>query len=422
MPPNNRLAPPVQNAFGAPPTFAGMQAAQNAPNRGPAYTTSDRLDDVSRGLGTGFTNVLQGNADLARALFTDPKALAAQLAQAAISLGAHPSKIPGMVSNAMHNMWSQASSSPEGLGEVVGANIDPRNWLKPRKGPLMAGIFVGSKSKTWNSNAAAAAVQMETKGVSPEKIWDATGTWRGPDGNLRQEISDKAAKWTATTNNGPATTMLEHPELYQAYPDLANLEVNAVTPRGSEGAYRPGVKERIEVGSKNPQSTAIHEMQHAVQERENFSKGGTPFSTEKAPDPSLSRNLFSDFSEKMNRYMDLRRLLPSEQRPRVGAAINWHTHDFDIDELFGQVEDKVADPAIRKEMLNIVGELDSKRQNTFGANYDLKRDFEMQNNYLKLAGEAEARATEARAGMNAAERRKRFPGLDYDVPMSELTK
>jgi hypothetical protein len=76
---------------------------------------------------------LQGNADLARALFTDPKALAAQLAQAAISLGAHPSKIPGMVSNAMHNMWSQASSSPEGLGEVVGANIDPRNWLKPGK-------------------------------------------------------------------------------------------------------------------------------------------------------------------------------------------------------------------------------------------------------------------------------------------------
>lgn len=382
MPPNNRLAPPVQNAFGAPPTFAGMQAAQNAPNRGPAYTTSDRLDDVSRGLGTGFTNVLQGNADLARALFTDPKALAAQLAQAAISLGAHPSKIPGMVSNAMHNMWSQASSSPEGLGEVVGANIDPRNWLKPRKGPLMAGIFVGSKSKTWNSNAAAAAVQMETKGVSPEKIWDATGTWRGPDGNWRQEIVDKDLKFkrnfsdyelSKKTNYNylPAESFdqaLSAPELTAAYPQVKTLGVETrkrpdwMPASVNNGEFRQTIFGKpdnvVSYATTEPSAldTMAHEFQHAVQKYEDFAPGGTP----------------KQF------YREIEGAL-KETNPQKWAALS-----------------------------------SSERGNLIEA--------EAFKRYRNLMGEAEARATASRRNLSWLERRQRFPGLDYDVPMSELTK
>ena len=37
------------------------------------------------------------------------------------------------VGNSLREMWTRAKSSPAGLGEVVGENIDPRNWLKPRK-------------------------------------------------------------------------------------------------------------------------------------------------------------------------------------------------------------------------------------------------------------------------------------------------
>jgi hypothetical protein len=40
--------------------------------------------------------------------------------------------------------------------------------------------------------------------------------------------------------------------------------------------------------------------------------------------------------------------------------------------------------------------------------------------YRRLAGEAEARATQARMNMNAAERRAKFPYDSYDVPVSDL--
>jgi len=52
-------------------------------------------------------------------------------------------------------------------------------------------IFIGENAQTWNKAAADQAVQMEKAGATPEDIWAATGTFRGAEGKLRQEISDK---------------------------------------------------------------------------------------------------------------------------------------------------------------------------------------------------------------------------------------
>lgn len=53
--------------------------------------------------------------------------------RAAQEAAANPSMITDAVGNSLRGMWNRAKSSPAGLGEVIGENIDPRNFLKPKK-------------------------------------------------------------------------------------------------------------------------------------------------------------------------------------------------------------------------------------------------------------------------------------------------
>jgi hypothetical protein len=116
-------------------------------------------------------------------------------------------------------------------------------------------IFVGPNSKTWNKQAADTAVQMEKAGASPRDIWEQTGTFRGAEGKLRQEISDKSAQWQPTKWDQPykeapeidvanVGSALSHPELLKAYPELgqANIVLNpSIDALGSWNAANPSI-------------------------------------------------------------------------------------------------------------------------------------------------------------------------------------
>jgi len=72
---------------------------------------------------------------------------------------------------------------------------------------------------------------------------------------------------------------LDHPKLYAAYPDLAGLNVTFVDGVDFRGAYYPQA-DRIEIAISGDQeqmlSTLLHEIQHAIQQREGFATGGAP--------------------------------------------------------------------------------------------------------------------------------------------------
>jgi hypothetical protein len=104
-------------------------AAQTAPRPSP-MTLGQRAQELNYGLGRGFTNILEGNLGLAQALYQDPRAVGSAFANAARQFAANPVDTVG---NSLRGMWNRAKSSPAGLGEVIGENIDPRNFLKPRK-------------------------------------------------------------------------------------------------------------------------------------------------------------------------------------------------------------------------------------------------------------------------------------------------
>lgn len=406
----NRLAPPPQNALltSVPQPYSPATFVP-APTR---FNALREAENLSIGLGSGFRAGLEGT----KQLLTQPVATARALVEAARQVGTDPRIVLDMLRAARQ----KAMSGSLGLGELIGENLTPGVRGKT---PNVRKIFVGKGSKTWDAAAAKRAEELEAQGVSPEEIWQQTGTFRSPDGQLRQEISDFRAQWTATKDRGVASEMLEHPELYAAYPDVAQIPVKVVKRETRGGQYQPAIEgtrpESIEIGPKNSQNIAIHELQHAIQEREGFSRGGMPFSTDKSAF-TKEMDLLMELNDKMDEFKKLRKALPFEQRLRVGATIGWHRKEFDIDDLIDEIEDKVTDPVIREQMLNIVNELDAKRENAFGFQQGIFEQQDMRQNYMRLAGEAEARAAENRSYMSGETRRAIFPLKSYDVPINQL--
>lgn len=138
----------------------------------------------------------------------------------------------------------------------------------------------------------ATAKIMEAAGDSPAAIWAQTGWYKGVEGKWRYEILDTDTKfvngydWEDFPPDRPMMLddVLDHPELFKAIPSLLDITVtkDSNMPAGS-GSYNARTDE-IHVGDISLQGTEedntlalqtlLHEVQHAVQEREGFAKGG----------------------------------------------------------------------------------------------------------------------------------------------------
>lgn len=87
-------------------------------------------------------------------------------------------------------------------------------------------VFKGPKAQTWDQKAADAAQALEDSGVDAKEIWKQTGTFRNPSGKWRQEISDFDMEFKTGNlkfnKTQKMSDVLDHPELYKAYPQLKN--------------------------------------------------------------------------------------------------------------------------------------------------------------------------------------------------------
>lgn len=202
-----------------------------------------------------------------------------------------------------------AMASPSVVGPVMVAGEDviraaARNAMMP--GPSdtslgrQLGMFGGVNAKTADLTKLATAKQMLKAGTPAEEVWKKTGWALGPDKQWRFEIDDsvsslrpvspKAAEWLDTV--GPAeypagkmSAVIDHPALAAAYPDA--MAIGTRLQKGQSGAYFPntGFGEGIDLPAmisggklsdpKLTQSTALHELQHAIQRREGFATGGS---------------------------------------------------------------------------------------------------------------------------------------------------
>lgn len=115
-------------------------------------------------------------------------------------------------------------------------------------------VFKGPKAKTWDQDAADTAQALEDAGVDADEIWKQTGTFRNPNGSWRQEISDYAMEFKPGTvefdTEKKMSDVIDHPELYKAYPHLKDMTLEIQTPdtaykRGYAGYFDPGNKKIV---------------------------------------------------------------------------------------------------------------------------------------------------------------------------------
>lgn len=164
------------------------------------------------------------------------------------------------------------------------------------------GMFGGRMAKTADHDALARAEKMAAGGASRDDIWRETGWFAGPDGKWRFEIDDSGAALrdpfesddltqrlisaSIDSPNIPVPTaaslddVLSHAELGRAYPGIPdagvyfdnmgrtkgryNTDIDAITLDSGDSVFAPDLQ----------RSTALHELQHAVQSREGFAGGG----------------------------------------------------------------------------------------------------------------------------------------------------
>lgn len=339
------------------------------------------------------------------------------------------------------------------LSELLAGLVTP----DPVDAAKLGAMFIGPLAKTWDAEAAAKAARMEMEGADPRAIWSETGTFRGPEGKWRQEISDAdaslqdipsmiAAKRQGIKNQideivksikpgqkptaeqiekvkalnaqrfvgdykGNVGSVLEHPELFRSNPEMKDISFDYFEmPSGERGYYSP--KEGVSVSSKivpnEAKSTLLHELQHAIQQREGFAGGGNPEQFE-----NINNNITS-LAEQAKMF-DVAYFLKEKMQNGISLADAKKAY-------FDKTGIKVPE-----------GAASIARYNSFESIANNKRDAVLRINelsdiaqyspyeaYRRLAGEAEARATEARLGMTAAERRAKFPEESYDVPIREL--
>lgn len=275
----------------------------------------------------------------------------------------------------------EATTSPRAAGEYAGSFIDPmRIAAALRKGGTMRrDIFVGKSSKTWNAKAAQLAEEMEAANIDPKMIWEKTGTFRSPDGKLRQEISDKEANLQDSTYKNfrrnkegfytPLNKLLTHTELDNSYPVFN--EQRSVR-RGNDydwNASYDGADFGLGVMPKDMmKSGLIHELQHYIQEAEGFSGGGSAKRMVVPKPTEIDVKLMDELKTAFEK-------LPGGSKERIAAIKTYN---------------KVADP------------------------------FDPDAQYRLLAGEAEARAVQERLMYDPYLRRKTFPLESYDVPLDKL--
>jgi hypothetical protein len=169
----------------------------------------------------------------------------------------------------------------------IDAAFDPAEAHSPK---LLAS-FVGAKSKTADLDALARAEQMQAEGSPRDAILQATGWFRGVDGQWRYEIGDSGATLKAdgiakllddsTGNEVRLGDLLEHPELMRAVPQLADISVMRGGPDGASfGSNVIQMGENILATLPDEQAMPLrvlmHETQHAIQEAMGFARGADP--------------------------------------------------------------------------------------------------------------------------------------------------
>lgn len=220
------------------------------------------------------------------------------------------------------------------LSGLVGSGGFSRAAMSaPGPGEVELGVFGGRSAKTADLGALEVAMQAAEHGVDMNKIRRSTGWFISDDGKWRFEIGDQSASFVGDPYDftGKMKDYLNHPDLYESYPDIGEMLVNVKpqyaidrsTGNRIQGLYdKPDATTQESLTSftgkpsgsfddpDNIMSTMLHEIQHAIQGREGFTPGTNPQMA------GGYDNYFNTIGEIEARNVEHRRLYTDDQRYR----------------------------------------------------------------------------------------------------------
>ena len=261
--------------------------------------------------------------------------------------------------------------------------------------------FAGEKAQTAALEKLAEAKELDAQGWMPEMIRQQTGWFKGADGKWRFEIDDSQA----TINKDKLSSIgidfieriLQHDKLYEAYPQLKGMPVfidtKGILGKNTNAMFTkfPNmdrecivVSPKIVRNSEELKSTLLHEIQHNIQDIENFARGGSvqEFKTKKLP-----KNL------KDTRFKT--ELLTTMIYNRVKSKIDVENVTWLLAQKLNDIKKIAANDEALQELVN-----------EFETEYKKVAEYmDSAQQYFKLYGEIEARNVETRAKMTEEERK-----------------
>ncbi|MFA7504278.1 MAG: LPD23 domain-containing protein [Burkholderiaceae bacterium] len=284
----------------------------------------------------------------------------------------------------------------EGIFAGDGGAVIGRHLAANENAPMFA--MAGQRARSADLVRLEAAQAMEGAGRTAEEIWQTTGWFRGADGAWRFEISDRDAKLRTRAEKlakgqiaskaieGRADKILDHPLLWEAYPELRRVRVRLEHDRrlGRRGVVLENPREiRVRAGSaKQARLVLLHELQHLIQVREGFARGGSP-----------------GF---MTRWV--RKALGDLDQAAAHAVERLEAYEATIAPFDAGSTQRAA-------LIDELGGLLAERESLEQASARLL--------YFRLAGEVEARNVERRSLLRRPERLAQPPEATEDVPRVE---
>ena len=232
---------------------------------------------------------------------------------------------------------------------------------------------------------------------SSEEIYKATGWFKGQDGKWRFEIPDNLEAITLdklmNDKRAKLGEIYDNPQLFEAYPDLKDVPVRIEEiEKGFNGfAYADAITISASLKNDNEaKSILVHEIQHLIQKREGFARGGGPKTAREQirEEQRILDRQFGSFSEDEKAYLVYQDMwmdatlieFDDKKAARASAEIE-------------KLEKKIS-----KERRAEIQEIKARRTALKNA---LTEGGDGVDLYWRLAGEQEARYIESRAAQNS---------------------
>lgn len=313
----------------------------------------------------------------------------------------------------------------------------------------------------------AVAESMRAQGKNPQEIRLATGWELGADGKWRYEIPDFVFKddWDSAVRDARSrldseyakrqenvsddsefmaleeqlaaekrnlivsrnlSEIVDAPELFSAYPQLKDLTVEFGPLPDRVGGYFSEDRNVIRlpldsaISSEQARSTLVHEVQHAVQRIEGFTRGSNP---EQFPLKSFA--LWRD----MQRLRELRRsdawneykqkndaIDPFEASDEQWAEITALENNPDVAAVLAEVERLRTKWGVSETVVRAINSDEWDPFSSTGRELDDSDPDYRVRQYRNVAGEVEARNVQSRLDLSDEERRTRLLSETEDVP------